>query len=105
SEMVAETIVPISPRLSACTNFMLGNPTACALFLDVDGTLLELAPTPELVQVPTGLISLLQRLHRNLDGAVAIITGRVLGDIDHILRPLRLAGSGIHGAELRKGPD
>lgn len=103
--MVAETTVPISPRLSACTNFMLGNPRACALFLDVDGTLLELAPTPELVQVPDGLIPLLQRLHYSLDGAVAIITGRILGDIDHILRPLRLAGSGIHGAELRKGPE
>jgi trehalose 6-phosphate phosphatase len=104
-EMVAETTAPISPRLSACTNFVLGNPRACALFLDVDGTLLDLAPTPELVRVPEGLIPLLQRLHHSLDGAVAIITGRVLGDIDHILRPLRLAGSGVHGAELRIGPD
>ena len=105
SDMVAETTAPISPRLSACTNFMLGNPRACALFLDVDGTLLDLAPTPELVRVPDGLVPLLQRLHHSLDGAVAIITGRILGDIDHILRPVRLAGSGVHGAELRNGPD
>lgn len=102
--MVAKAAVPISPRLSACTSFVLGAPQSCALFLDMDGTLLELAETPETVQIPDGLVALLQRLEQSLDGAVAIISGRVIRDIDALLYPANLAASGVHGAELRKGP-
>lgn len=92
-------------RLASCTDFMLANPERIALFLDVDGTLIELAATPEAVIVPDGLIALLQRLALGLDGAMAIVTGRLISDIDHLLSPLRLAAAGVHGAEMRLEPD
>lgn len=103
--MEAEISAPISPRLSACTNLLLASPDRCALFLDVDGTLLELAVTPDRVVVPDGLVGILQRLQRTLGGAVAVNTGRMIGRIDDLLQPLRLAASGVHGAELRLRPD
>ncbi|HML41443.1 MAG TPA: trehalose-phosphatase [Hyphomicrobium zavarzinii] len=103
--MVAERIPPLRPRLSTCTNSILANPGAFALFLDVDGTLLELAATPRSVRVPDGLSDLLGQLTRRLDGAVAIISGRLISEIDQILSPLKLTASGVHGAELRKAPD
>lgn len=103
--MTAETIPHFRPRLSACTSSILANPRACALFLDVDGTLLDLAATPKSVRVPDGLIGILQRLNLAFDGAVAIISGRLISEIDLLLSPLRLAASGVHGAELRKSPD
>ncbi len=103
--MTAETIPTFRPRLSACTSAILANPRACALFLDVDGTLLDLAPTPKGVRVPDGLIPILQRLTLVFDGAVAIITGRLISEIDLLLAPLRLPASGVHGAELRVDSD
>lgn len=103
--MTAETIPTFRPHLSACTSAILANPRSCALFLDVDGTLLDLAPTPKGVRVPDGLISILQRLTIAFDGAVAIITGRLISEIDLLLSPLRLPASGVHGAELRTGPN
>ncbi|MDE1173059.1 MAG: trehalose-phosphatase [Parvibaculaceae bacterium] len=72
-----------------------------ALFLDFDGTLVDLAPKPDLVEVPAGLTGLLQKLSTQLDGALAIVTGRELCDVDGFLR-LMLPGAGIHGAELRR---
>lgn len=101
--MTVEATPAFRPHLSACTSAILANPRACALFLDVDGTLLDLAPTPKGVRVPDGLISILQRLTLAFDGAVAIITGRVISEIDLLLSPLRLPASGVHGAEMRFG--
>jgi trehalose 6-phosphate phosphatase len=92
---------PLRSRLDACTRLALGNPGRIALFLDMDGTLLELAATPESVTVPGGLVELLRRLANGLGGALAIVTGRRIVEVDHILKPLRLAASGVHGAELR----
>lgn len=103
--MTAETIPQFGPRLSACTSSILANPRACALFLDVDGTLLDLAATPKSVRVPEGLVGILQRLSLAFDGAVAIITGRLISEIDLLLSPLRLTASGVHGAEFRRAPD
>ena len=103
--MTAETVPQFRSRLSACTSSILANPRGCALFLDVDGTLLDLAATPKSVRVPEGLIAILQRLNLAFDGAVAIITGRLISEIDLLLTPLRLAASGVHGAELRTAPD
>lgn len=103
--MTAQTIPQFRSHLSACTSSILANPRACALFLDVDGTLLDLAATPKSVRVPDGLIAILQRLSLAFDGAVAIITGRLISEIDLLLSPLRLAASGVHGAELRRAPD
>lgn len=72
-----------------------------ALFLDVDGTLLDLAPRPDLVRAPAGLPALLERLTRLLDGAVAVVSGRPLHEIDDLLQPWRPTGAGEHGAFCR----
>lgn len=72
-----------------------------ALFLDVDGTLLNIAETPQGVQVPPNLKVLLSELHTRLDGAVALISGRSLADLDRLFAPLRLCAAGIHGCERR----
>ena len=72
-----------------------------ALFLDIDGTLLDLAPTPTDVVIPADLPDLLRGLCRVLGGAVALVSGRALSDIDALLSPLTLAAAGQHGAEIR----
>lgn len=74
-----------------------------ALFLDVDGTLLDIAPTPEGVVVTSQLRQTLQRLHDALDGAVALVSGRSLLDLDQLFAPLTLPAAGLHGAEWRDG--
>ncbi|TDU28283.1 trehalose 6-phosphatase [Panacagrimonas perspica] len=72
-----------------------------ALFLDVDGCLIELAPTPTEVVVPPWLAGLLTDLGEALDQAVAVISGRSLDVVDSLLAPWHAAGAGVHGAELR----
>jgi trehalose 6-phosphate phosphatase len=72
-----------------------------ALFLDIDGTLIDIAPTPDAVVIPPELPDLLRALTGLLDGAVALISGRSLTDIDRLFAPLILAAAGQHGAELR----
>lgn len=72
-----------------------------ALFLDFDGTLVEIAATPEGVDVPPQLPALLERLRDRLGGAVAAITGRNIGSLDAILGMHHLAVAGSHGAEWR----
>jgi len=88
----------------AAMRILAQDPARIALFLDVDGTLLEIAPTPDGVVVPDGLSDILARVAKALDGAVAILTGRQLSEIDQLLTPLRLAGSGVHGSEMRAAP-
>jgi trehalose 6-phosphate phosphatase len=73
----------------------------CALFLDVDGTLVEIAETPDAVVVPPDLPPLLGQLKELLDGAVAIVSGRPIREIDRLLRPYRASSSGEHGAAIR----
>jgi trehalose 6-phosphate phosphatase len=77
------------------------DPTAIAVFLDLDGTLLDLAETPSGVTVTQDLLSRLRRLHRLLDGAVAIVSGRPIIDVDRLLSPLQLPVAGLHGFERR----
>ena len=72
-----------------------------ALFLDFDGTLVEIAATPEAVVVPPSLPSLLSHLHHQLEGAVAIVSGRPLGQIDQMLAPFRASAAGEHGVSVR----
>jgi len=76
-----------------------------ALFLDVDGTLLDLAARPEDVVTPAGLVSTLAGAEHKLAGALALISGRSIDDIDRLFTPLRLRVSGVHGAEIRFHPD
>lgn len=78
-------------------------PEPAALFLDFDGTLVEIAPRPDAVVVPPGLPLLLTRLAARLDGALAIVSGRPLAQLEALLRaPLPMAGD--HGATLRREP-
>jgi trehalose 6-phosphate phosphatase len=73
----------------------------CALFLDIDGTLLELAPTPDRVRVDAGIAALLPALARHLDGAIALITGRTIADADRLFAGQALPVAGLHGLERR----
>lgn len=72
-----------------------------ALFLDFDGTLTEFAPRPEAVEVADGLQTLLSHLQSYLDGALAIVTGRPIQQVDAFLAPMRFPAAGLHGLELR----
>lgn len=72
-----------------------------ALFLDFDGTLVDLAPQPEAVQLVAGLVPALARLSTQLGGALAIVSGRTLSDLDGFLSPLRLPSAAEHGAQRR----
>lgn len=74
---------------------------SCALFLDFDGTLVDLAPRPEAVVVPGDLVVTLQALCAYLGGAVAVISGRPIDQVDAFLAPLRLPTAGVHGVERR----
>ncbi|NLH80545.1 MAG: trehalose-phosphatase [Phyllobacteriaceae bacterium] len=76
-----------------------------ALFLDLDGTLIDIAATAESVEVPRSLAGLLEDLSDALDGALAILTGRPIADVDRLLAPSRFVAAGIHGAEYRTSPD
>jgi trehalose 6-phosphate phosphatase len=72
-----------------------------ALFLDFDGTLVELADTPDTIEVPAGLAPMLERLRRRLEGRLAIVSGRSLADLERHLPLHGIAFSGSHGLELR----
>jgi trehalose 6-phosphate phosphatase len=81
------------------------NPGTIGLFLDVDGTLLDIAPRPEAVEVTEQLLRDLAAAETALDGALALVSGRPIAELDRLFAPLRLAASGVHGAELRRRPD
>ncbi len=77
------------------------DPARNALFLDFDGSLVDFAPTPDRIVVRPETIALLEEVRRRLGGALAIVTGRRIADIDHHLAPIRLPVSGVHGLEFR----
>lgn len=72
-----------------------------ALFLDIDGTLLDIAPGPDEVVIPVTLARDLALVRERFGGAVALISGRTIESIDRMLAPLRLAAAGQHGAQMR----
>ncbi len=74
-----------------------------ALFLDIDGTLVDFESHPDLVRATQGLIVLLKGAADALDGALALLSGRSLADIDRVFSPWRPHAAGVHGAEVR-GP-
>lgn len=76
-------------------------PQEIALFLDVDGTLLDLAAHPDAVEVPPSLCAALTAVETRLDGAVALVSGRPIEALDRLFAPVRLAAAGVHGAEIR----
>jgi trehalose 6-phosphate phosphatase len=79
--------------------------SSIALLLDVDGTILDTASTPDSVVVPGSLRSSLAELHAKSGGALALVSGRLIGDIDTLFAPLRLPAIGGHGAEMRLAGD
>lgn len=87
---------------SARLDDWLGDPRqGCALFLDVDGTLLDIAESPDKVRVPRALRAALESLHRRLGGALALVSGRPVDDLDRLFAPLLLPACGGHGAHWR----
>ena len=72
-----------------------------AVFLDLDGTLIEIAERPDAVTLTARLDALLDRLPAATGNAVAIVSGRTVADVDRLLSPHRLAVAGIHGLERR----
>lgn len=86
---MSDTVPPIAPNW--------------AFFLDVDGTLLDLADHPDAVVVEPTLVEALGRLQRAAGGAVALISGRRIADLDALFAPLTFAIAGQHGLERRDG--
>jgi len=72
-----------------------------AVFFDIDGTLVPLAASPGAVRIDRALGELLERIRLASSGALALISGRSIGDIDALFQPSRFAAAGQHGAERR----
>lgn len=85
--------------MSARAAFIRDEPLA--LFLDVDGTLLEIAATPDRVRVPASLRNTLQLSFEREGGALALLSGRSLDDLDNLFAPCKFPASGKHGLEVR----
>jgi len=75
-----------------------------ALLLDMDGTLLDIAPTPDQVRVAPGLPEALRRLRDAMDGALAFVTGRPIEQVDGLFGNVPYAVAGEHGGAIRHAP-
>lgn len=82
-------------------SLVLEEPGRWAMFLDIDGTLLNLALTPDAIEVPPALPAQLHRLSNKLGGALALVTGRSLAYADELFKPFAFPTAGLHGAEIR----
>jgi trehalose 6-phosphate phosphatase len=80
---------------------LVQDPGALALFLDVDGTLIDFAATPEAARAPADLPAILQAASSRTAGALALISGRSIAELDRLMAPLQLPAAGLHGAEFR----
>jgi trehalose 6-phosphate phosphatase len=84
------------------TDFLTSlDPKTVALLLDVDGTLIDIGPSPFEVDVSDELRGSLQRVFELTDGALALVSGRPIADLDLLFAPLKLPTIGGHGAEMR----
>ncbi len=72
-----------------------------ALFLDVDGSLVEFQPLPEMVRIPDALLRNVSELHHVLGGALAFVSGRTLDQLDYLFAPMKLPSAGQYGMERR----
>ena len=90
--------------MEIATTSLTSDLRACAILLDIDGTILDIAPTPRQVWVPPELRHTLARLQELTGGALALVSGRKLSEIDLLFAPLKLAAIGGHGAEIRPVP-
>jgi trehalose 6-phosphate phosphatase len=80
-------------------------PARTAYLLDVDGTIVDIAPTPEAVRVPTSLKRTLDVLRERTHGAVALVSGREIASVDRLFSPAVHSSIGCHGAEIRVDPN
>jgi trehalose 6-phosphate phosphatase len=94
-----------SPDTVPVPRSLVSHLSETAVLLDIDGTLLDLAPTPREVWVPPGLSKTLNRLLQRTGGALALVSGRSLNDIDLIFAPDQYPAVGGHGSEMRLDPD
>jgi len=94
-----------SPDTVPVPRSLVSHLSETAVLLDIDGTLLDLAPTPREVWVPPGLSKTLNRLLQRTNGALALVSGRSLNDIDLIFAPDQYPAVGGHGSEMRLDPD
>src|SRR6266550_319323 len=94
-----------SPTKAPAPSSLVPDLSRMAILLDIDGTLLDLAPTPREVWVPPGLAKTLNRLLMRTSGALALVSGRSLNDIDLIFAPEQFPAVGGHGAEMRISQD
>jgi trehalose 6-phosphate phosphatase len=94
-----------TPKLVPVASELARRLDDCAILLDIDGTLLDLAPTPREVWAPPGLVKTLNRLLEKTLGALALVSGRSLNDIDLIFAPEQYPAVGGHGAEMRLSVD
>lgn len=74
-----------------------------SLFLDFDGTLVPIAPTPDAIEVGPGLVELLQSVSDRLEGRLVLVSGRTIADLDGHLDLGAITVAGSHGHELRPG--
>jgi len=88
-------------REDAVASFTALDPAETAFLFDVDGTLIDLGPSPFEVDVPHSLRRALSRLLELADGALALVSGRPIRDLDTLFEPLKLPAVGGHGAETR----
>jgi len=80
------------------------DPERHALFLDFDGTFVDFAPEPDAIRLREGSHALLTAVRDRLGGALALVSGRRIADLDRFLHPLELPASGVHGQEFRPAP-
>ena len=85
-------------------NFSKLNPQNIALLLDVDGTLIDIKPAPDEVHVSVELRDLVALLGHQTGGALALVSGRPIAELDRLFAPLQLPAVGGHGAEIRTRP-
>jgi trehalose 6-phosphate phosphatase len=105
ADMPLQQDSPSSPKVAGAPGALPRRLDQCALLLDIDGTLLDLAPTPREVWVPPGLAETLRGLLARTGGALALVSGRSLNDIDLIFAPEQFPAVGGHGAEMRISVD
>jgi trehalose 6-phosphate phosphatase len=93
-----------APEVVPVPSSLVSHLSETAVLLDIDGTLLDFAPTPREVWVPPGLARTLNHLARRTNGALAMVSGRSINDIDLIFAPDIFPAIGGHGAEMRINP-
>ena len=94
-------IMPVAMQEGGLGSDFPAMPPNAALFLDVDGTLVPIEAHPQAVSIDAGLRDLLGRLSSANQGALALISGRSIADIDALFLPATFAVAGQHGAERR----